>query len=424
MKKPKKSKAPLISDVTTRYQVSRSLPDLRDGPISPATGTVGFGPPGRSAKNRSNTIGFPQDDANSKKDKHKDKKKRSWKKIVKRFFLFLLIIILAVGGWLGYKAYKDSGKLGTNLFSIFNNAKLKGEDTGHVNILLAGDSADDPGHAGADLTDSIMVLSVNTVNHTAFLLSIPRDLYVNIPNNGYSKINATYEYGQQQNFSAPGYPNGGMGLLEQVVSQKLNMPIDYYALINYTAFRDAVNAVGGVTVTIGNSPYGVYDPYAGLKLASGTQQINGTQALALARARGDGPGAYGVTSDFDRTMEQRLMLLSLKDKASSVGVLSNPVKVGNLFDAAGNNVKTDLSLGNIRRLNTLTKNIPDADIASASLNSANFNGQTKVNLLRNYETEDGESALIPAAGLNDYNDIQAYVQSLLNATSTTSTTQK
>jgi hypothetical protein len=141
-KPPKKAK---IADITPRsnnYQVSRSLPDLRDGtlqtppPIKPQPKRRGFG----------------------------------WKKFFKRTFLLLFIMVLLTSGWLGYKAYRNSNKLGTSLWSLFDNSKLKGEDRGRINILLAGNSADDPGHDGADLTDSIMLISINPNNKTAFLM--------------------------------------------------------------------------------------------------------------------------------------------------------------------------------------------------------------------------------------------------------------
>lgn len=396
MKKPAKAvKSPQKAKVADRtgradnYQVSRSLPDLRNS---------------RSySSHNPSTI--------------KPKRKRNRRKIVKRIILVLLLLFLLVGGWFGYKILSNANKLGTDIWSIFDNSKLRGEDRGRINILLAGDSSDDPGHAGAELTDSIMLLSINPNNKTAFVMSIPRDLYVNIPDNGYAKINAANVYGNNDKFKEEGYPDGGMGLLEKTIEETLDIPIDYYALINYTAFKDAVNAVGGVPITINSgNRYGVYDPYANLKLPNGTQQINGEQALALARARGQGPGAYGVTSDFDRTQYQRDILIALKDKAVSAGVLTNPVKVSNLFDAAGNNVKTDLSLGNIRRLNNLTKGLNTADIKSISLDDVN--GKS---LLKSYTTRDGQSALIPAAGIDNYTQIKALLTELFSSTPTTPT---
>jgi polyisoprenyl-teichoic acid--peptidoglycan teichoic acid transferase len=389
--KPPKMVNSKAKDTTGRadnYQVSRSLPDLRKGPRPVRAGSA-------------------------KPPKHAHK--HNWKKIIKRMFIILFLIVFLTTLWLGYGAFRNSNKLGTNLFSVFDNSKLKGEDRGRINILLTGVSTDDPGHQGADLTDSIMIISINPNNKTAYIMSVPRDLYVKIDGNGYAKINAANVYGKADNFSGAGYPSGGVGLLEKTITDNFNIPIDYYAVINYTAFRDAVNAVGGVTITVAStSKYGVYDPYANLRLANGTQQIDGQTALNLSRARGEGPGSYGVGSDFDRTGYQRSILLALKDKANSVGVLGNPLKINNLFNAAGNNVKTDLSLGNIRRLNNLTKGINNADIKSVSLNN-----YEKVNYLRNYTTNDGQSTLIPALGVSNYTAIHALITQLNASTPTT-----
>lgn len=349
------------------------------------------------------------------------------RKTIISLLIFLLIAGMGYGGWVGYKIADNAVRVfgWGGLFSLFFPSHLKGENTGRVNILIAGNSADDPGHQGATLTDSIMLVSINTRNHTAYMLSVPRDLYVNIPGFGYAKINEAYPDGQSENFSQPGYANGGMGLLEEVVSQKFGVPIDYYALVNYAAVRDAVNAVGGITVTI-NSPDGeLYDPNRDfvtggplVNLKNGVHTLNGEQALDLARARGD-PSPYGVPigfelSDFQRTADQRMMLVALESKATTLGVIANPIKMGQLFDAMGNNVQTDLSLGNVRRLYTIMKKIPAASIQSAGLNAANYNGQKSIDLLTNYYTPSGEDALIPAAGLNDFSQIDAYVQTLNN----------
>lgn len=349
-------------------------------------------------------------------------KRTAWQRIrsgfsLKRTVLALLVVVILIVGWLGWKfAYNLHHLFGGNPFSIFTSTKLNGEDSGRVNILLAGNSADDPGHEGATLTDSIMVLSIDTKDNQAFMISVPRDLYVHIPGDGYSKINAANVYGNSERFSQSGYPSGGMGLLEKIVEQDLGIDINYYALINYNAFRQAVDAVGGIDITVQSSdPRGLYDPnidYAThgplVKLSNGRHHLDGEQALDLARARGDAYGSYGFPmSDFDRTAHQRQMLLALKSKAISASVVTNPVRLGQLFDAIGQNVKTDLTLSDVHRLYDVTKNISTSSIKSISLNSVNGK-----NLLANYQAPDGESTLIPAAGLDDYSQIQAVVRNL------------
>jgi anionic cell wall polymer biosynthesis LytR-Cps2A-Psr (LCP) family protein len=128
----------------------------------------------------------------------------------------------------------------------------------------------------------------------------------------------------------------------------------------------------------------------------------------LARARGTGFRSYGFgKSDFARTEHQRQILVGLKDKAISAGTLSNPLKLGQLFDSMGNNVETDFEVSEIRRLFDLVKEIPSAKIRSVSLDDAE--GKS---LLESYRTRSGQSALIPVAGIDDYTEIQAYLNSL------------
>lgn len=349
----------------------------------------------------------------------KPKRTPRWRSLFtkKRIAIFFVVLILALGGWLGFKfAYNLSKIFKGNVFGVLTTTKLDGEDTGRVNILLAGNSADDPGHDGANLTDSIMVVSINTRNNTAYMLSVPRDLWVNIPGNGHAKINEAYADGQSENFKESGYPDGGMGLLEETIEQNFNVNINYYSLIDYGAFRDTVNAVGGINVTIKtDDPRGLYDPSIDwtthgplVKLTNGTHTLNGEQALDLARARGDAYGSYGFdNADFDRTQHQREMLLALKSKIMTTGVLANPVKISNLLDALGKNVKSDLELSEVRRLYQIGGKIDNSKITSVGLDNANG-----VNLLSNYTSPQGQSALIPAAGLDDFSDIQSYIHKL------------
>ena len=339
------------------------------------------------------------------------KQKSSLKKTVITLVVMVLLVVGFVGGKFAWNAHK---LFGGNIFGIFASTKLKGEDQGRVNILLAGNSADDAGHNGGRLTDSIMVISIDTKNNKAFMLSVPRDLWVNVPGDGHQKINGAYVAGEDNDFKEDGYPEGGMGQLEQVVSDSLGIPIHYYALVNYTAMREAVDAVGGVDITVkSEDPRGLYDPNIDwttkgplVKLSNGRHHLNGQQALNLARARGDSYNSYGFAgSDFTRTEHQRQLLTALKSKAVSAGVLTNPNKLTNLSDAIGNNVKTDLKISEVRRLYDLTKNIDGSSIKSLGLNDDH--GKS---LLKSYSSPNGQSALIPAAGVDDFDDIQSFIR--------------
>lgn len=335
----------------------------------------------------------------------------------KRGLALVGIIALLIGGWLGFKFVYNAAKVfHGNIFSALGTTKLQGEDQGRVNILLAGNSADDAGHQGADLTDSIMIISINTKDNTAFMLSVPRDLWVEIPGYGHAKINEAYVDGEEENFNESGYFGGGMGLLQKVIQDNFNINLNYYGLIDYNAFRDMVNAVGGINYTVQSpNPRGLYDPSIDytthgplVRLTNGVHTLNGQQALDLARARGDAYGSYGFPqSDFDRTAHQRQMLLALRSKALSTGVLANPIKLSSLMDAVGKNVKTNFSLSEVHRLYDIGKNITAANIQSIGLNSVNGK-----DLLASYTSPSGQSALIPATGLDDFSAIQAYLQKL------------
>jgi LCP family protein required for cell wall assembly len=201
-----------------------------------------------------------------------------------------------------------------------------------------------------------------------------------------------------------------MSGLEGVISKDLGIPINYYALVNYGAFEGIVNAVGGVTVNIQSTdPRGLYDPQpfpgsSALKLTNGEHTLSGIQALNLARARGDAYGSYGFPQgDFNRTQHQRQLLVAVAQKAQSIGVVGNPLKVSQIFDTLGSNVKTDLTLPDVLALIRVTKGISPTTIQSLSYSYGGANP-----LLTNYTSPSGQDGLIPSAGLGDYAQLQAF----------------
>jgi LCP family protein required for cell wall assembly len=331
------------------------------------------------------------------------KRKFTFKRLFASIILGTLLFVLFIAVWDARNASSASAKMfgSSNLLDVLSPTTLKGSDRGRVNVLIVGYSVDDPGHQGASLTDSILLLSMSTTSNKGYMLSVPRDLYVKIPGYGSAKINEAYK-------------DGGMELLEQIIEDDFETPIDYYALLNYTAVRDTVTALGGVTVNIQSpDPDGLYDPNISpsdggpLKLANGPQNINGQTALNLTRARGDAYGSYGFPlADFNRTEHQRQVFLAMKDKLNWKLIL-DPRKNGEVFNAFGNNVKTDVRLSELRPLYRLFNKIPTDQLQSISLNKFN-----NVNLLSSYTTPYGQSALIPAAGKYDYSEIIAALNEL------------
>ncbi len=342
------------------------------------------------------------------------------KKIIKRVALAVLFVGLLVGGFLGWKVFKNTSKIfNGNVLGFFETTKLRGEEEGRVNILLAGTSEDDgPMHGGADLTDSIMIASIDTKNNTGFTMSIPRDLWVTYGEQcsaGYQgKINVAYQCGEDVGFNEEGFPAGGMGLLQKIVSENFGITIHYYGKISYTAFKDAVDAVGGIDVEItSNDPRGIYDPnfqrHEGgpLKLTNGIQTLDGQTALRLARSR-NSAGGYGMArGDFDRTTYQQAMLLALKDKALSAGVITNPAKLSELLDAAGDNIATNFQSSEMRRIHELSQQIKSKNITTIDLASE------EVALLTT-GSQNGQSIVRPVAGVTDFSDIQTFLKKMMS----------
>lgn len=305
------------------------------------------------------------------------------KKNMKRAALILLVLLVLVGGYFGWKLLMTSGKIfrGNPIAGILNQAKpLKADANGQSNILLFGTSEDDPQHPAADLTDSIMLASVNQKRKDAYIVSIPRDLYVDFGRacmSGYSgKVNALYQCVKDKSGE-----EAGSAALRQKIGEIFGVDVQYSAHLNYTVLRQAVDAVGGITVDIkGDDPRGILDrnfdwdcpkgrfTCYNVKYPNGPANLNGRQALFLARARGDVPPTYGLSrSNPDRQDNQRKILLALKDKAVSAGVLTNPVKVNSLLDAVGNNLRTNFDTEEVKTLIELGKTVPSSSITNWSL---------------------------------------------------------
>lgn len=328
----------------------------------------------------------------------------------KRGLMMLGILLVAAGGVFAYSTYNQADALvkkvtksGT-VVDLLKAETLDGESTGVVNLLIAGNSADDAGHGGAQLTDSIMVASYNLGEDRLSLISIPRDLFVSV-NGSYMKINAAYTY-------------GGMDTLQEVVQQVTGLVINHRVLINYSAFKEMIDAVGGIDVTIeADDERGIYDPMIGFSIANGAQHLTGEQALLLARCRNDptydGRLAYGLSGgDFDRGENQRRIALALLAKVKSSNIFSDISTLKGLIESLANNVETNLTAGQLRRLYDLSQKLATSDTVT-------IRGTDESLLLANYSDATYGSTLIPSAGIGEYTAIQSYVASIITPKATT-----
>ncbi|MBI2592058.1 LCP family protein [Candidatus Saccharibacteria bacterium] len=324
--------------------------------------------------------------------------------------VFIILAAVAVGGiFMGVKFYI----LERNLFRGGGGApaleanvdvnKLRGEGDGRVNILILGIGG--PGHEGADLTDTVMLASVDPINKQVSLLSLPRDLWVKIPNNGSQKINAAFAYGKQnsKNKSKTEQEKDALALLDKTLEPVIGIPIHYHAVVDFVAFQQTVDALGGVTI---NVPETLYDPSIAWEnngnpviAQKGTTEFNGAKALLYVKSR-------QTSTDFARSERQRLIVVALKDKILSAGTFANPIRISQLMDSLGDNIYTDFTLNDIRQLYEVVAKIPSSNIASLDLVTPPHDLLTTSSL-------NGFSIVRPKAGLYDYGPLQSYVRNAL-----------
>lgn len=337
---------------------------------------------------------------------HKHPRRR---KIIKRTFLAFGAVILMAGAYFAFKFYITEKHLfrgGGGAPALAENidiSKLNGEGDGRINILALGIGG--PGHSGGNLTDTIMLVSIDPVNHKASMLSIPRDLWVKIPSDGYQKLNAAFAYGREGSRSKENAKQvqDGLQLLDKTLAPIIGVPIHYHAVVDFQAFRQAVDAVGGVTFNVDET---LYDPTIAWEnkgnpyiAKTGVQSFDGKRALLYAKSR-------ETSSDFARAKRQRQVLVALKDKIMSLGTFSNPVKVSSLMSSFGDNVYTDFSLNDMMRLYQIMGKIPSQDIVSLDLVTPPHAFLTTGNM-------NGLSIVQPKAGVGEYDDITNYIRNAL-----------
>jgi len=232
------------------------------------------------------------------------------------------------------------------------------DGAGRVTVLAMGlDSRDwEDNGEGPSRTDSLMLLTVDPTTRTAGILSIPRDLWVNIPGYGYGKINTAHFIGE-----AYGEPGGGPGLTVKTVEEFLGIDINYYARIDFNAFEKFVDEIGGIEINVPEEitvdPIG---PGNTVTLQPGEQILDGPTALAYARNR------ETIGSDFDRAERTQQVVLGIRNKVLKLNMLPKLVtKAPVLYNQLSSGVNTNLSLEEMVKLAWLAAQIPTENIKHA-----------------------------------------------------------
>ena len=203
---------------------------------------------------------------------------------------------------------------------------------------------------GEEVTDTLIVVSYDVKNQKINMVSVPRDLRVDVSNRSIKKINAAYAYGK-------------MDGLKEEIGRTLGIPIDVTVKVNLRGFAAVINAVGGVDFDV---PCGMNydDPYQDLSIhyRKGMQHLNGQQALEVCRFRqNNGGGGYG---DEGRMQTQRAMLSTVAKKILSWNSLT---KVNEFVQIFSDNVETNLSAGNLLWFATQAVNFNMEDLNTMSL---------------------------------------------------------
>ena len=232
------------------------------------------------------------------------------------------------------------------------------DGAGRVTLLVMGlDYRDWLAGEGAPRTDTMVLLTLDPLSRTAGMLSIPRDLWVNIPGGfNYDRINTAYSLGE-----AYKYPTGGgPGLAMATVEELLGVPVDYYALVDFGAFVRFIDEIDGVKIEVTEriqiDPLGDDNTRT---LKPGRYTLPGDLALAYARARKTEGG------DFDRAKRQQQVIMAIRNQLLRPGMLPLLIsKAPTLYNEIAAGIKTNLNLEQVIKLAWLAQQIPDENIKS------------------------------------------------------------
>ena len=300
------------------------------------------------------------------------------KKILKRIFITIVLVIVALAGAVAIRADNISQKIFVGQKTTFfekiadiingntTNQKLVGEDLGQVNILLLGIGGE--GHDGPYLTDTMIVVQIRPDIGEVSLISIPRDYWVQMPcGSDQEKINAAFSEGYLENHD---WNQAGQCAI-QAAESLTGLQIPYFAELDFAGFQTAIDQVGGVDVTVDRTftdyqyPNDATNGYLPpLTFTAGPQHMDGTTALEFARSR----HAEGIEgSDFARSQRQQKIIEAFKAKVLSLNLISNAVTLNSLLSTFADHFHTNLSPAEILRLYSLMKDENIKDFISLSL---------------------------------------------------------
>jgi len=340
------------------------------------------------------------------------------------FFIVTLIVLLAIFGVITFTSShqrrylspvdydpttlqpkKPTGffqKLGYFVFG--SNVPLQGEKEDRINILLLGMGG--VGHDGPFLTDTMMLASIKPSTKQVALISIPRDLAVQIPGYGERKINHANSFGEDKE------KDWGGAFATEVVEKTFDIKIPYYIRMDFKAFEEVIDEVGGVTVHVDKTFTDYMYPaaneeYQTVSFKAGSQTMEGSTALIFARSR---HGNNGEGSDFARAKRQQKIILALKEKVLSFSTLTNPVRIQRIMDSLEKHMTTNMAFDELITLVKMARDFNHPEIKNLILDTS-VGGY-----LKNVTGVDG-ALLAPVSG--NFDSINNAIQHIFETTTTT-----
>jgi len=231
-----------------------------------------------------------------------------------------------------------------------------------ITILIIGLDARDL-DTSAPRSDTMILLTIDPLTKTAGMLSIPRDMWVNIPGFGYSRINTAYSSGEGNKL-----PGGGPELARKTVEQFIGVPIQYFAQVDFNTFVQFINRIGGVDIY--NDEVLRLDRVGGgpdkIKLTCcGIRHLDGEMALAYARHRKGGEG------DFTRAQRQQKLILAIRDKVLDPANFPALItQAGDFYNEFSAGIRTNMDLQTAVALAVLAKDIPSTSIKRGAIDTS------------------------------------------------------
>ncbi len=286
------------------------------------------------------------------------------------------------------------------------NKVMAGQATDRINILILGIGGEN--HDGGYLSDTNIILSLKPSTNEVAMISVPRDLAAKIDGYGWTKINHAHAYGEMKK---SGY---GGEFARQTFAENLKIDLPYFLVVDFTAFKEIIEIVGGVEIDVPNSfvdysyPTNDYG-YQTVTFNKGKEKMSGERALIFTRSR---HGNNGEGSDFARARRQQLVIAAVKEKILSANTYLNPIKIKKIIDSLSKNINTNIEFNQILYLAGLAKDINSDNIKTLVLDDSP-NG-----FLQNIIGYDGAYLLSPKG--ENFNLIRQAINGIFSSTSTPS----